>query len=335
MIDLSVLIPSYENADLLETCLLALRRAQASHPETQIEIIVVDNGSQDGSVARALATGMPIRVIALRRNRGFAAAVNLGLRIRRGRHVLLLNSDAILEPDVLARGVALLDGNEDIGVLGVALLHPSRRAQRSVHAFPSPATEVLPDVLVRAWRQIRARRRASVRAAADGPASLGSDVREVEAVRGAVFFVRGRAFDELGELDEGYFFFLEETDFCWRVRASGQRVVYAPKLEAMHRLGASSKARAPQATRIEFERSLDRFLRVRRGHRSARRVRRLRCARWIAGLLPLALIAPFGSPARKRLRERGGLVLWHLRGRPVAPVLADILAHEAERGTRI
>ena len=332
MIDLSVVIPSYENADLLEACLLALRRAQESHPATQIEIIVVDNGSQDASVARACGTGLPIRVIALGRNRGFAAAVNLGLRIRRGRHVLLLNNDAMIEHDVLAQGVALLDGNEEIGVLGVALLHPDGRPQRSVHAFPSASTEILPDALVRAWRRIRARRLARAGSAADQAGSLGSGVREVEAVRGAVFFVRGRLLEELGELDEGYFFFLEETDFCWRVHASGRRVVYAPALQAIHRLGASSKARAPRATRIEYERSLDRFLRVRRGHRTARRVRNLRCARWIAGLLPLALVAAFGSRGRKRLRERGGLVLWHLRGRPAAPVLAEVLAREAERG---
>ncbi len=332
MIDLSVLIASYENAELIGACLGALRRAQDAHPEIELEIIVIDNGSGDASVAQACASGLPVRVVALARNRGFAAAVNLGLRIRRGRHVLLLNSDALVEPDVLARAVALLDRDEVIGILGVALLHPGGRAQRSVHAFPSASTELLPDAWVRAWRGARGlgrgRRPGS---ASDRLASIRSGARDVEAVRGAVFFIRGRLLEALGELDEGYFFFLEETDFCWRARASGHRVHYDPALRATHRLGASSKARAPLATRIEYERSLDRFLGVRRGPGVARRVRMLRCARWIAGLLPSALSSPFSERSRRRLRERGALILWHLRGRNAAPALAAVLAREAER----
>lgn len=321
MIDLSILIASYENADLLGDCLLALERAQAAHPQLQLEVILIDNGSEDASIARARASGLPVRVIALARNRGFATAVNLGLRIRRGRHVLLLNSDATIAPDVLARAVALLDGDAAIGVLGVALLHPGGRPQRSVHAFPGLVTELLPDALVRLGRRVRRGR----------PASLAPGCSLVEAVRGAVFFVRGRLFDELGELDEGYFFFLEETDFCWRVRAAGHQVVYAPALQAVHQLGASSKARVPWVTRIEYERSLDRFLSIRRSRRTARGVRSLRCARWIAALLPLALAAALGPHGRRRLRERGGLILWHLRGRPPEPILAVALAREVER----
>jgi GT2 family glycosyltransferase len=330
LIDLCVLIASYENAELLGACLEALRRARDAHPEIELEIIVVDNGSRDASVAQARASGLPVRVIALVRNRGFAAAVNLGLRIRRGRHVLLLNSDASVEPDVLARAVAVLDRDEEIGVLGVALLHPGGRAQRSVHAFPSLSTELLPDAWVRAWRRARDLGRGrQPQSTSDRLASIRSGLRDVEAVRGAVFFIRGRLLEALGELDEGYFFFLEETDFCWRVRASGHRVLYDPTLRATHRLGASSKARAPLATRIEYERSLDRFLRVRRGPRVARLVRMLRCVRWIAGLLPAALLAPLSERSRRRLRERGALILWHLRGRRADPVLAAVLAKKS------
>ena len=141
-----------------------------------------------------------------------------------------------------------------------------------------------------------------------------------------MFFVRGSLFEALGELDEGYFFFLEETDFCWRVRASGHRVVHIPELRATHRLGASSKARAPLATRIEYERSLDRFLEIRRGRRAARLVRALRCSRWLVGLVPAALSSPFSVRSRRRVRERGALILWHLRGRRAEPVLAAVLA---------
>lgn len=321
MIDLSVVIPSYENAALLEGCLAALARAGAAHPALRFEVLVVDNGSRDGSAERAAASALGVRVIALARNRGFAGAVNVGLRARRGRHVLLLNSDAEIEPDLLVGGVALLDAGMGIGVVGAALLHPDGRTQRSVHALPDWTSELLPDRLVRWVRRPWGDRLAE---ASRGGAPGG--VVDVEAVRGAVFFVAGELVESLGGLDEGYFFFLEETDYCARVREAGRRVVYAPGLRAVHRLGASSKARAPLATRIEFERSLDRFLVRRRGSGVARAVRGLRLLRTAGGLVLLALAAPLSGRRRRRLRERAGLLLWHLRGRPAEPVLADVLA---------
>lgn len=315
MIDLSVVIPSYENAALLEACLAALARARADHPALRFEVLVVDNGSRDGSAELAAASPLGVRTIALARNRGFAAAVNVGLRARRGRHVLLLNSDAEIEPDVLAGGVALLDDGSGIGVVGAELLHPNGRPQRSVHALPDWTGELLPERLVRGLRRS---------GSAPRPGSGG--VVDVEAVRGAVFFIAGDLVEKLGGLDEGYFFFLEETDYCRRVRAAGRRVVHAPALRAVHRLGASSKTRAPLATRIEFERSLDRFLIRNRGPGVARLVRGLRSLRTALGLLLLVLGAPLSARLRRKLRERAGLLLWHLRGRPAEPVLADALA---------
>lgn len=333
MIDLSIVIASYERADLLDACLGAVERARDTESELRIEVIVVDNGSTDESVARAKASPLGVRVIALDRNLGFAAAVNLGLRIRRGRHVLLLNSDALIEVDLLGRGVSLLDRMQDIGVLGAELLHPDGRPQRSVHAFPDWTSEVLPERLLRSLRRRQPR---GSRGSRDGEASaseaaiaIDPAILDVDALRGAVFFIRGATLDEVGELDEGYFFFLEETDYCWRVHAAGQRVIHWTALRAIHLLGASSKARAPLATRIEYQRSLDRFIRIRRGPGAARLARVLRLLRGLVGFLPLALVAPLVPGLRPRFRERGGLLLWHLRGRPAEPVLAQVLAAAA------
>ena len=334
MIDLSIVIASYERADLLDACLAAVARARDAARELRIEVIVVDNGSIDESVARARASPLGVRVIALDRNLGFAAAVNLGLRIRRGRHVLLLNSDALIETDLLGRGVSLLDRMQDIGVLGAELLHPDGRPQRSVHGFPDWTSEVLPERLIRSLRRRRQPRgshdsRDGAASAPDVAFPFDPAILDVDALRGAVFFIRGATLDEVGELDEGYFFFLEETDYCWRVHAAGQRVVHSTALRATHLLGASSKARAPLATRIEYQRSLDRFIRIRRGPGAARLARVLRLLRGLVGFLPLALAAPFVPGLRPRFRERGGLLLWHLRGRPAEPVLAHALATAA------
>lgn len=336
MIDLTILIPSYETRDLLSNCLDSIAKACLDHPELRVETIVVDNGSRDGSIEVALASPVAPRIVALVRNRGFAAAVNYGLRLRLGRHVLLLNSDAEIEPDVLVRGVELLDGSVDVGVLGIALVHPDGRTQRSVHAFPGLETELLPELILRMRRprgfSVRTRRAPAAPAA---PAADDASLREVEAVRGAVFFMRGELLEELGPFDEGYFFFLEETDYCWRVREAGYRVVYCDALRAMHRLGASSKLRAPLATRIEFHRSLYRFLERRRGSRVAAIAYAARVVRNSITGIGLLLLAIGSDRARTRLVERWGLLLWHLRGRPFEPNLGRALRIGMESERRV
>ena len=161
---------------------------------------------------------------------------------------------------------------------------------------------------------------------------------EVEAVRGAVFFVRGELFEKVGLLDESFFFFLEETDYCRRVREAGYRVYYCADVFATHQLGASSKRRAPLATRIEYHRSLYRYLARPRGAWVARLARAGRMLRSAFSIFGLALVVPFVScfprspqaaRMRARLAERSGLLLWHLRGCPLEPTFAD--AMQADR----
>lgn len=318
MTDLTIIIPSYEAADCLSECLAGIEEAERAHPELALEIIVVDNGSRDDSVTRVRESRLCPRLIAWVRNRGFAAAVNAGLRLRRGRHVLLLNSDVGISRDLLAEGVAILDEKSEIGVLGPALFHPDGRPQRSVHALPGLQTEFFPEVLLRWFRPAGFAKRGSVRPGTVGP-------RDVEAIRGAVFFIRGELIEKVGLFDEGYFFFLEETDYCARVRASGARVAYLDSIRAQHRLGASSKQRAPLATRIEFHRSLYRFLARWRGPRRARIARAWRLIRNMIGLGLLAAPALIFPPVRARVAQRAGLVLWHLRGCPGEPTLAQAL----------
>ncbi len=323
MIDLSIVIPSYEALECLEQCLASIREAERAHPELALEVIVVDNGSSDGCAALALRSELQPRVIAWLRNRGFAAAVNAGLRRRRGRHALLLNSDVRIDRDLLVQAIEILDREPSVGVLGPALFHPDGRPQRSVHPQPDLFTELVPEPIL-CWLRpagfsVRGR---AARESEPGDAGL----RDVEAVRGAVFFIHGEALREVGLLDEGYFFFLEETDYCARVRRAGRRVVHAPALRAEHRLGASSKGSAPLATRIEFHRSLYRFHERRLGRAGAGLVGCVRLVRNLLSVGALCVPALFSARARGRLAQRAGLVLWHLRGRPAEPGLARVLS---------
>jgi GT2 family glycosyltransferase len=329
MIDLTIVIVSYETRELTLRCLDSIERARLAHPALRVETIVVDNGSQDGSALAARASQVAPRIVALVRNRGFATAVNRALHLRRGRHVLLLNSDAEIEADVLAGGVALLDESTDIGVLGAALVHPDGRPQRSVHAFPGLGSEWIAEPILRLLRP------EGFPASRASTAQIGaSGLRDVEAVRGAVFFIRGELLEKVGLLDEGYFFFLEETDYCWRVRAAGHRVCQSDALRAVHRLGASSKRRAPLATRIEYHRALYRFLERRRGRGVAAISRATRALRSLASGLALLLPAIVSVRARSRFAERSGLLLWHLRGCPSRPEFAVALRAGADSARR-
>ncbi|MCZ6465254.1 MAG: hypothetical protein O7A09_13045, partial [Proteobacteria bacterium] len=147
---------------------------------------------------------------------------------------------------------------------------------------------------------------------------------DVEALRGAALFVRRAAVDAIGPLCEDYFFFLEETDWCWRLRRGGWRVRLVPGAPVVHLLGASSKRRHPAATRIEYHRSLYRFLREHRGHAVALAVAVLRAARLLGSVLLLAAPAAASAPARARLVERFQVLLWHLRGCPAGAGLAAL-----------
>ena len=143
MTDLSVIVASYETPALLDACLASLARARADAPGLDLEVIVVDNGSRDDSVARARAAAIAPRIVAGLENRGFAVAMNRGLRIALGRHVLLLNSDAEVDAALLTAAVAHLDADPRIAVLGPALRHVDGRPQRSVHRWPALADTLI------------------------------------------------------------------------------------------------------------------------------------------------------------------------------------------------
>lgn len=322
--DLTLVIPSYDTADRLEACLRSVEVAAEQSPELVLDVIVVDNGSQDDSVDRATRSSLGVTVVASRRNRGFASAVNRGLSRRRGRHALLLNSDVCVDPELLSRGLARLDRESSIAVVGAGLRHPNGRRQRSAHLIPDLWSELLPESLVALVRATGPRGEQEATTGHGGASAL----RDVEAVRGAVLFLRGDAIERLGPFDEGYFFFLEDTDYCARARDEGLRVVEDPELVAVHISGASSKRRAPLSTRIEFHRSLYRFLERRHGPPVARFARAFRTLRGLVAALAWSVPAPLSATARRRAAERWGLVLWHLRGCPSEPALARALLED-------
>lgn len=325
MIDATVIIASFDTRTLLLDCLADVARAQEALPSRTLEVVVVDNGSSDGSAAAVRAAFPDVLLLAGVRNRGFAAAMNRGLRAAKGRTAILLNSDVSVDAALIDGGLRRLDQHPDIGVLGPRLLHVDGRPQRSVHRPPSWRTEFLPLDWIDRITERLGRRDAHESSAA----GLPSQEIDVDAVRGAVLFLRTSMLEKVGDLNESFFFFLEETEYCARARRAGFRVVWAPALTAIHQLGASSKRRAPAATRIEYHRSLYRFLEAERGRSLAIAARVNRALRTSVGLLGTLPTLPFSTRARGRFSQRTALLLWHLRGCPDQPGLAEMLDRDA------
>jgi GT2 family glycosyltransferase len=314
--DLSVIIVTWNGLELTRSCLRCLEeelQPQGNSASLLLEVFVVDNGSRDGTAEQIAHEFRWAEVIALPTKVGFARANNVALAKASGRVVLLLNNDARLARSAVDRCMAVLDQSTDVAIVGPQLLHPDGRLQNSVHAFPSLLTELVHIALLE-W--LFPRRFPSKRHPHSAPV-------QVEAVLGAALFARREAICQAGPLCEDYFFFLEETDWCWRMREAGWRVLHAPDARMVHLSGASSKSGDRALARIEFHRSLYHFLRVHRG--TATFVLSL-ALRMIRGAISLVLLAPAAlvSPRqRRRLGERWRLLRWHLRGCPAGVGLSS------------
>jgi len=299
--DLSIVIVTWNAREVLLDCLASIERevlARKDPAAIATETLVVDNGSVDGT-AEAVRERFPwAQLLALPENLGFAGGNNVGLAKASGRHAVLLNS--------LESCVRFLDAHPDVGVVGPQLLNPDGTLQNCIHNFPSLVTELVPKGFLEIlWP----RRFPSKRYEHPGPI-------DVEAVLGACLFVRREVLDQVGPMPEDYFFFLEETDWCWRIREAGWRVVHLPEPRVIHVHGASTKKKVPARTRIEYHRSLYHFFRKNRGIGAAAAVVALRAAKALFYTVALAPAALASRRGRERWRSRAAVLGWHLRGCP-------------------
>ena len=263
MPDLSVIIVNWNVRDLLRRCLHSIL---ASLPACQLEIIVVDNGSTDGSPEMVRTEFPQVHLMANPDNRGFTAANNQGLAVARGRYVLLLNPDTEVVGDALETLVAFADAHPDVGVVGPQLLNPDGTVQSSRRRFPTQATALLEST----WLQPYAPRRLLARYyVLDRP---DDEVQDVDWVTGAALMARREAVEQVGPLDEGFFMYSEELDWCRRFRAAGWRVIYLPTARIIHHEGKSSEQVLP-ARHIHFQTSKIRYFRKYHGPAAAEALR--------------------------------------------------------------
>jgi GT2 family glycosyltransferase len=233
---LSIVIVTFNARVDVEACLLSLAEAPPSVPHG---ITMVDNGSTDGLV-QAVADRWPaVRIIELGRNAGFAAANNAGIRATAGSYVLLLNGDTIVPAGAIDALVAKLDATPGAAIAGPRIVDSRGRPELSFGRMLSPRTELRQKILSRRRRWIaRATRREQF----------------VDWVSGACLLVRRADAEAVGLLDERFFLYTEDVDFCAAVRARGRRVLFTPAAEIVH-LRGRSRAAAPGDASAAYRRS--------------------------------------------------------------------------------
>jgi hypothetical protein len=276
------------------------------------EIFVVDNGSTDGS-AEAIRKAFPrVHLICNERNLGFACAVNQALGQAVGSYCVLLNSDARLTGGAIKALAAFMEENPDVAIAGGQLVNEDGSKQNSIASFPSLATELLNKRLLRIL--FPARYPGKER---DYPAPL-----DVDSLVGACIIVRSQAIEEVGNLDEGYFFFMEETDWCLRMKKQGWRIGFVPEARILHLQGTSASLVKTEA-RIEYYRSRYRFFAKWYGRGKTAFLKIGLILRLVTEVAANSLLF-WNKRYRRRWKTFRRLLSWHLRSCPSSEGLKEV-----------
>lgn len=287
--EISVIVVTFNGRDLVRAC---LRTVPAAFGGRRGEVIVVDNGSHDGTPEMIAAEFPEVRLDATGENLGFAAGNNRGLRQARGRIIVFLNPDTEPAPGSLATLAAALDADPTIGIAGPKLVNGDGSLQPSVRAFPTIGAALL--VLLKLHRftgWVPAIARYDARGFDyDRPA-------DVEQLMGACLVMPRPLVDRLGGFDERFWMWFEEVDLCLRTRQVGLRVRYLPEATVLHRLSQSAVLLHSAFLQRRYGQSMVRFFQK---HHPAWQAALLRPAAWTG------VIAAHGVQVVRRLKDRSG-----------------------------
>ncbi|ACD90879.1 MAG: glycosyltransferase family 2 protein [Chlorobium limicola] len=231
----TIVIVSYNTREILQNCLETLYRGSGS---TDMEVFVVDNDSRDDSARMVHETFPQVRLIANSSNLGFAAANNQAFALAGGRYIILLNPDAYVGPTSIQNAVTFMDQNPRCGLCGGKIISPEGKLEPSARRFPSPLSKLLTlsGLSGRFPGSPILNRHEFGGFAHDRPL-------EVDWVPGTFTIIRKKMLEEIGEFDERFFIYYEETDLCLRAKKAGWKIYFIPDAEVMHIGGACSKTR--------------------------------------------------------------------------------------------
>jgi len=304
--DLSIIIVNWNTKNLLLDCLVSIFETVKI---SSMEIWLVDNASTDGSVAAVRRMYPTVSIIQNRENLGFAAANNQAFERMQGRYALLLNTDTILAAGAVDAIFAFMERHPDVGMACGQLLNPDGSKQNSFAKFPCLASLIFNEALLQILfpGKFPSKRKPN------------SDPMEVDSCIGACLMVKREAMDQVGWLDESFFFFFEETDWAYRMKQAGWKIYFVPSARIIHIQGQTVGHNV--ASRIMFNRS--RYIYFKKWHPDAYLlVRLIIFARILinAILNLVGAVVTFGMHAgiKKKLSVYSRLILWHLAGCPDA-----------------
>jgi GT2 family glycosyltransferase/peptidoglycan/xylan/chitin deacetylase (PgdA/CDA1 family) len=257
-VDVSIIIVNWNTKDLLRDCLNSIFD-QAG--DVDYEVIVVDNASNDGSPEMVKNDFLQVTLIENSTNRGYAGACNQGMRIADGRYVLLLNSDVLICDSAVEKTVRYADSHPQAGIVGCQVRESEDKIMMSGFRFPS-ITNLLLNVsgLSRLFRHNRFLGREAMKW------WKRDSERRVDVVPGVFMLVRREAIEQVGLMDEGYFFYSEEVDWCYRFSQAGWTTMFWPGARIIHvGGGAQSSKKTPEKSYVLLVKGKLRFFRKNRG----------------------------------------------------------------------
>lgn len=244
--DFSVIIVSWNAKNYLSECLQSLNKYSSKY---DAEIIVVDNASTDGSPSMVQEQFPRVKLIINENNYGFAKGNNLGINQSSGKYIFLINPDVIVKDECIEKMMAYMDVHPDIGILGPKILDPCGNTQRSCMEFPSLWNTFYSafglHIILGKFRFF-------------GGQMMTywphNSIRQVDVINGCFWMIRKEALNKAGLLDERFFMYSEDKDWCKRFYETGWKVIFFPDAEAIHYGGASS-SNSPIRFYIEMQKA--------------------------------------------------------------------------------
>jgi GT2 family glycosyltransferase len=312
--DISIIIVNWNTKELLLDCLTSV---YATTTGLSIETIVVDNGSRDGS-GQAVQDRFPqVKLIQNTKNRGFAKANNQALADTTGRYCLFLNSDTVLTDGSLKGLVTFMDKTPEAGISACQYINADGGKQNSFDNFPTLATELLNKALLKILLPNKY----------PSKKKEYREPMEVDSVIGACMVVRAEAIKEVGPMDEDYFFFMEETDWCFRMHRAGWKIYHLPHIKVYH-LQGKSKEKNPSKAWIEYYRSVYIFFKKQRSPLSYYFLRIARIGKLLINmvLVSVGILLTLGmdSGLKRRFAIYRDVLIWHIKLCPLSVGLREL-----------
>lgn len=243
--DLSIIIVNYNVKEFLQNLLTSLSKAVAN---LSAEIIVIDNGSDDGSIEMLREKFPKVTLISSKINLGFSKANNLGLKIAKGKYLLLLNPDTIVQEDTFEKLIQFFNENQDAGMVGCKILNPDGTLQLACRrSFPGPWTSFCKvSGLSSLFPKSKLFARYNLTYMDENRSY------EVDAISGSFMMLRREVFEKIGGLDEQFFMYGEDLDWCYRIQKSGWKVFYVHNTTIIHYKGESTKRSSLDETKVFY-----------------------------------------------------------------------------------